>query len=42
MRLISPYSVPKSLIPPQPAGAPLSRMTKNATASAINFYTLKP
>lgn len=39
MRLSSPYSVPKSWIPPQPAATPSSRSTKNATPCAISFST---
>src|SRR5262249_21007376 len=42
IRLISPYSVPNSLMPPQPAGTTSSRTTKKVTASAINFCTPKP
>jgi hypothetical protein len=42
MRFSSPYSRPKSLIPPQPAGAPSTRNTKKATPSLIKRSTLKP
>ena len=42
MRLSSPYSLSRRLIPPRPAGAPSTRKTKKATRSLINRSTLNP